>query len=194
MTTTIPTFTTKRLLLRPVSESDIPAYTRYFVDYEVIRHLATAVPWPYPDDGVSDFVRHRLLPQLGHDRWAWAITLQHNPAELIGLVDLWRPGTPENRGFWLGRPFWGQGIMTEAVTAVNDYAFDQLGFDKLIFSNAKGNVPSQRIKEKTGARLIGVEPAAFVDPQYMERELWELTKEMWQALRQESEQNEVRAE
>jgi hypothetical protein len=40
----ILTFTTERLLLRPVSEADIPAYTRYFVDYEVIRHLSAAVP------------------------------------------------------------------------------------------------------------------------------------------------------
>jgi [ribosomal protein S5]-alanine N-acetyltransferase len=140
------------------------------------------VPWPYPDDGVSDYIRHRLLLQQGHDRWTWAIALRTNPAELIGLVDLWRSGTPENRGFWLARPFWGQGIMTEAVTPVVDYAFDQLGFDRLIFSNARGNIASRRVKEKTGARLIGIEPATFVDPQYTERELWELTKEMWQAL------------
>jgi [ribosomal protein S5]-alanine N-acetyltransferase len=174
----VPIFTTERLLLRPISEADIPAYTRYFVDYEVIRHLSAAVPWPYPDDGVSDYIRNRLLPQQGHDRWAWAITLRTSPVELIGLVDLWRPGTPENRGFWLGRPFWGQGIMTEAVTPVVDYAFDQLGFDRLIFCNARGNIASRRIKEKTGARFIGIEPAAFVDPQYTERELWELMKGM----------------
>jgi [ribosomal protein S5]-alanine N-acetyltransferase len=174
----ILTFTTERLLLRPVSEADIPAYTRYSVDYEVIRHLSAAVPWPYPDDGVADYICNRLLPQQGNDRWAWAITWQRNPLELIGLVDLWRPGTPENRGFWLGRPFWGQGIMTEAVTPVVDYAFDQLGFDRLIFCNARGNIASRRIKEKTGARFIGIEPAAFVDPQYTERELWELMKGM----------------
>ncbi|MFO7539871.1 MAG: GNAT family N-acetyltransferase [Chloroflexota bacterium] len=179
----IPTFTTKRLSLRPVNKADIPAYTRYFVDYEVIRHLSAAVPWPYPENGVADYILNRLLPQQGHDRWAWAITLQPNPAKLIGLVDLWRPGTPENRGFWLGRPFWGQGIMTEAVTPVVDYAFDQLGFEKLVFSNARGNIASRRVKEKTGARFIGIQPAAFVDPQYTERELWELTKEMWHEYR-----------
>jgi [ribosomal protein S5]-alanine N-acetyltransferase len=179
----IPTFTTKRLSLRPVNKADIPAYTRYFVDYEVIRHLSAAVPWPYPENGVADYILNRLLPQQGHDRWAWAITLQPNPAKLIGLVDLWRPGTPENRGFWLGRPFWGQGIMTEAVTPVVDYAFDQLGFEKLVFSNARGNIASHRVKEKTGARFIGIQPAAFVDPQYTERELWELTKEMWHEYR-----------
>jgi RimJ/RimL family protein N-acetyltransferase len=64
------------------------------------------------------------------------------------------------------------------VSDIVDYGFDQLGFEKLIFSNARRNVASCRIKENTGARFIGIEPAAFVDPQYTERELWELTKEM----------------
>ena len=98
---------------------------------------------------------------------------------MIGGVDLWRVGIPENRGFWLGKPFWGQGIMTEAVTPVMDYAFNELGFDKLIFSNALGNNKSRRVKEKTGARFIGTRAAKFVDPAYNEAETWELTKGEW---------------
>jgi hypothetical protein len=50
------------------------------------------------------------------------------------------------------------------------------------FCHYLANVASRLIKEKTGARFIDVEPAAFVDSQYTERELWELTKEIWQAL------------
>jgi RimJ/RimL family protein N-acetyltransferase len=98
-------------------------------------------------------------------------------------VDLWREGKPESRGFWLGRKFWGQGLMTEAVEPVIDHAFDELGFEKLIFSNALGNERSRRIKEKTGARLLGVEPAKFVDPQFTQHELWELEKADWVRLR-----------
>ncbi len=69
--------------------------------------------------------------------------------------------------------------MTEAVKPINDLAFNELGFETLIFSNAKGNTQSRRIKEKTGARLIGTEPAEFVDPAYTEHELWELTRQDW---------------
>ena len=69
--------------------------------------------------------------------------------------------------------------MTEAVGPVTQYAFETLGFEKMIFNNAKGNVRSRRVKEKSGARLIGVVPAKFVNPEYTEQEIWELTKEMW---------------
>ena len=95
------------------------------------------------------------------------------------MVGLWPPGTPENRGFWLGRKFWGRGIMTETVIPVTDYAFSSLGFKELNFANAKGNSRSRRIKEKTGARLVRVEPGSFVDPDFTEREIWVLMREKW---------------
>lgn len=176
---TIPTFETKRLILRGVLESDIPSYQKYFSDYEIIRHLSAYVPWPFPDDGVESFLNSFIFPEQGKTQWMWGIFEKSNPNSLIGCVHLWREGKPENRGFWLGKPFWGQGYMTEAVNPVMDYAFDSLGFDKLVFANALGNQRSRRVKEKTGSQLIRVEPAKFVDPNLSEHEIWELTKSNW---------------
>jgi ribosomal-protein-alanine N-acetyltransferase len=73
--------------------------------------------------------------------------------------------------------------MTEAVVPVMDYAFAELGFKKLVFCNAVGNIRSRRVKEKTGARLVRREPASFRNPDYKEREVWELTGEEWRAFR-----------
>ena len=110
----------------------------------------------------------------------WGIFEKDNPNEIIGAVHLWREGKPEHRGFWLAEPFWGKGYMTEAVTPIIEFAFNQLGFEKLIFANALGNTKSRRIKEKTGATLLRIEPAEFVDPQFKEHEIWELTKTNWE--------------
>jgi RimJ/RimL family protein N-acetyltransferase len=181
-----PIFHTKRLLLRPPAPDDAPSYQRHFADYEVIRHLSVNVPWPFPSDGVLEFINAVVLPKLGHDYWFWVICLNHDRETVIGAIDLWRPGHPENRGFWLGREFWGQGYMTEAVAPVMDHAFDALGFDDVILSNAIGNDRSRRIKEKTGAVLLGSEPASFVDPVYTEHEIWQLTKAAWIAWRREN--------
>lgn len=170
---------TERLILREITLQDAKAYQRHFSDYAVISQLASGVPWPYPDNGAEDFIRTFILPQQGNDRWFWGIFLKENPDEMIGGIDLWRKGSPENRGFWLGKHFWGRGIMTEAVETIMDYAFDHLGFEILVFSNALGNSKSRRIKEKTGARLVGTRPAKFVSPEYNEAETWELTKTEW---------------
>lgn len=175
----LPVFKTERLILREVKLSDIPSYKKNFVNYAVISQLSAAVPWPYPDDGVEWFLNNIVFPSQGKDRWVWGLFLKEKPDEIIGTVDLWREGIPENRGFWLGEAFWGKGYMTEAVAPVMDYAFNNLGFEKLVFSNALGNNKSRRIKEKTGATFIGLRPASFVDPQLTQAETWELTKENW---------------
>jgi len=179
----IPIFKTERLILKAPTEDDAPAYRQYFVDYEVIRHLSSGVPWPYPDGGVLDFMKENIIAKQGNDNWFWGLFLKENPSELIGGIELWRKSKPENRGFWLGRKFWGRGLMTEAVNPIMDYAFNDLGFKELFFSNAKGNDKSRRIKEKTGAKLIKIEACKFVDPKYKEHEVWEITKEEWESFK-----------
>jgi ribosomal-protein-alanine N-acetyltransferase len=191
MKVSVPEFETSRLYLRPISLDMVDGYKKYFIDYEVIRHLSAVVPWPYPENGVSEFLQNVILPPQGIDRWTWGIFLKSNNTELIGCVDLWRKGTPENRGFWLGKPFWGKGYMTEAVEPVMNYAFNSLGFDKLLFSNALGNTRSRRIKEKTGARLIGTRDVKFVDPTLTSAETWELTKENWKLFKNEITNHEL---
>jgi RimJ/RimL family protein N-acetyltransferase len=105
------------------------------------------------------------------DQWVWGICLRSAPDELIGAIWLKRKGTPSNRGFWLGKNFWRRGIMTEAVKPVMDYAFDVLGFEKLVLANAVGNSASRRIKENTGPVFVRTEPGIYVNPSYTQREV-----------------------
>ncbi len=101
--TLVPDLETERLLLRDVLLADPAAYQQNFMDYEVIRELAAAVPWPYPENGVATFLE-KLQPAQGKDRWVWAIYLKPDFAEPIGNIDL--RCKPENRGFWLARKHW----------------------------------------------------------------------------------------
>ncbi len=175
----VPVLSTTRLTLRPLTEADLPAVQRNFQDFETIRYLNAAVPWPYPDDGAATWYREIVVPRQGIDKWTWAISLKQSPDELIGVIELFRNHHGSNRGFWLERKFWNKGYMSEAVAAINDYAFDVLGFTTMILDNAVGNKASARLKEKFGARFIEVRPAKFVDSSVQEIEMWELTKEAW---------------
>lgn len=174
----VPVLIEGTLRLQPFSLDDVGAYAHHFVDYEVVRHLSSKVPWPYPSDGVAAFFNH-VMPRQGLSRWSWTLRREPDPDVIIGAIELWTPGIPEHRGFWLGRPFWGNGYMTLAADLVNRFAFEQLDVDRLVLSNAHGNDRSRRVKERQGARFIGLRPASFVDPRYTHAEIWEITKSDW---------------
>ena len=58
-------------------------------------------------------------------------------------------------GYWLGRPFWGRGIMTDAVRAATLYAFDDLELRRVFAVPFANNVASRRVLEKAGYVLEG---------------------------------------
>ena len=72
--------------------------------------------------------------------------------------------------------------MTEAVTAVQDFLFFELGIDRLVVVNAKTNKASRRVKEKTGARFLGIMEFEHHEGG-SESEKWEVTRETWRKLR-----------
>jgi ribosomal-protein-alanine N-acetyltransferase len=173
-----PTFYTDRLILREIGLADAEFYEKNFVCYEIISSLSRGV-WPSPKGFVLEHIKTEIIPNQGNGEWAWGLFLKSNPEELIGSINLWREGKPGNRGFWLGKKYWGKGLMTEAVEPVVNYAFTNLNFEKLVLTNAKGNIRSRRFKENSAARLIRVEPTQYINPSYTEREVWELTREDW---------------
>jgi RimJ/RimL family protein N-acetyltransferase len=179
----VPTLETERLVLRQLVESDAPSYQKHFVNWEVVKTLAKGLPWPYPEGGALDYIKNFVTPYQGKDKWVWAITLKEDPSELVGAIDLLRNANPCNRGFWLAHHLWKQGLMTEAVVATTDYAFDHLGFEELHLSNATGNPASGRLKEKFGAMKIDVVPYSFMSSEYTHSERWILTKAAWRQYR-----------
>ena len=177
-----PTLTTDRLVLRPLRASDAPAIQEHFARWSIIQYLSTDVPWPYPEDGAASFIEHRMDVLKSSEDLTWAITERNND-ELIGLIDYWADSARhDNRGFWLAEPWHGRGYMTEAIIAVQDYLFLELEIDRILVMNAIDNLRSRRIKEKTGARLVG--RVSFSHRNGCdESEQWEVTRESWRRFR-----------
>ncbi|WP_342237626.1 GNAT family N-acetyltransferase [Inquilinus sp. OTU3971] len=186
MTTTIATLETRRLLLRPLDFADAPAVQRLFPQWEIVRHLNARVPWPYPPDGALVHLRDVLLPSMARGgAWHWSLRLRTAPDELIGCISLRADEVDENRGFWLGLPWHGQGLMTEASDRVTDYWFDDLGFPVLRMSKAVENAASRRISEKCGMRVIATVERDYVSGRLIS-ERWEITREEWRAYRRQA--------
>jgi len=176
----IPEGRTERLILRPLELADAEQIQQLFPHWEMVRYLLTRVPWPYPADGAEQYCREIALPQMElGEAWHWTIRLAIRPAEVIGLISLIR-GDKDNRGFWMGLPWQGQGLMSEACAWANDFWFETLGFKVLRVAKAASNTASRRISEKQGMRLVGVAEKDFVGGR-LPSEIWEITAEEWRA-------------
>lgn len=178
----IPPLETPRLRLRPLDLADADQVQQIFPQWEIVRYLNAVVPWPYPPDGALTYIRDRALPAMARgDEWHWTLRLKVQPEAIIGAIALIR-GENENRGFWIAPPHRSQGLMTEAVAAVNDYWFDVLGFQSLRAPKAVANAASRRISEKTGMRLIALEERDLVSGR-LPSEVWEINADEWRAAR-----------
>jgi len=178
----VPVFETARLILRPIGLDDAGAVQELFPHWEIVRFLSAKVPWPYPPDGALQFIRDVALPAMVRgEQWIWAIRLKSGPEHLIGIVNL-TADREENRGFWLGIPWQGQGLMSEACEAVTEFWFNSLGRELLLVSKAGANAASRRVSEREGARLVAVEERDYVLGRGP-AEIWELTREEWNGRR-----------
>ena len=169
---------TTRLHLCPLQLSDAAATQVLFPHWDIVRHLNSRVPWPYPENGAHTHYRDVVLPAMARgDEWHWGLWLKDGPHHIIGAIGLMKSEN-DNRGFWLGLQWQGKGLMTEATEAVCDYWFDTLGFPKLRVSKAAANAASRRISEKNGMRVVGTEEREYVSGR-APAEIWEVTAEQW---------------
>jgi len=179
----VPTLQTGRLILRPLQLEDAEQAQSLFPHWEVVKFLNTQIPWPYPADGALTYFRDVALPAMERGtQWHWTLRLREAPDELIGAINLTSKETHATRGFWLGLPWHGRGLMTEAASAVNDYCFDVAGFDVLRIPKAVANTTSRRVSEKTGMRVIATEERDYVSGRLL-TEIWEITADEWREKR-----------
>jgi RimJ/RimL family protein N-acetyltransferase len=158
--------------------TDVDAVQALFPRWEIVRFLATHVPWPYPADGALTFIRDIALPAMQQGAgWHWSIRPKAAPEQLIGAINV-SDKPDDNRGFWLDPAWQGQGLMSEASVAVNDYWFETLERPVLRVSKAVANIASRRISERSGMRVIKTEHRDYVSGRLPE-EVWEITREEW---------------
>jgi ribosomal-protein-alanine N-acetyltransferase len=179
-----PQLHTDRLRLRPLEIADAEQVQILFPQWEIVRYLANRVPWPFPPDGARSFYRDVALPAAERgEAWHWTLRLKTDPARLIGSISLTK-GEEDNRGFWMGMPWQGQGLMSEACDVVTDFWFDELKFPVLRAPKAVANLASRRVSEKQGMRVIRTEERDYVSGR-LPSEVWEITAKEWHAHRRE---------
>ena len=149
----IPTLTTARLVLRGFTEDDVDPLHRILSDADVLRYFPD--PNPPPRERVQKIIAHQLQHWEQHGNGWWALEPRSNKG-LIGWSGLqFISETAEVEvGYLLGKPFWGQGLATEAAQASVRYGFEQLGLETIVAIVHPQNIASQRVAEKLGLSFV----------------------------------------
>jgi [ribosomal protein S5]-alanine N-acetyltransferase len=147
----LPWIRTARLTLRPMTLGDAADVFGYSADPAVLRYTTGTTPTQPEDTRV--WLEEALANPETH---MWAILMNDSP-RVIGAIEFGipLPGTGSIH-YALGRPYWGVGLMTEAVEAVCRWALDALpSLENITTGVVAENVGSSRVLEKCGFELIG---------------------------------------
>jgi RimJ/RimL family protein N-acetyltransferase len=151
-----PRLETERLTLRPLAAEDAGPMAALADDIGVAR-MTTAIPHPYERDMADGFIER--MSQTDPRREV-TFAVQAREGDFMGVLGIHpREGFAAELGYWIGRPYWGQGYMTEAVSAALAWAGGPWGRRALVSGHFADNEASGRVLTKSCFLYTGeVEP------------------------------------
>ena len=140
---------TPRLRLEPLRSEFAASLFAHFNDWQVVRWLS-APPWPYRLGDMQEWIVSASDAHRAGREAHYALTLAGAP---IGSIDVTGLELGPVLGYWLARPFWGRGYMSEAADALMRQLFAQ-GHGFVASGLIEGNAASLRVQEKLGFRVV----------------------------------------
>lgn len=143
---------TKRLILREMTENDLPALRKILQDEEVMY----AYEHTFSEEEVIKWFENQRRRYKEDGFGLWAAVLKDS-GEMIGQCgityqDLGNERVPET-GYLFQKKFWHSGYATEAAQACNRYAFDVLGMAEIYSIIRDNNLPSRKVAERNGMEI-----------------------------------------
>ena len=142
--------------LRPWKTSDVDDLSRYANNENIALNLTNQFPYPYTEKHAISFIENVSLVVPTQ---VFAIDIDGVACGGIGLHskdDIFIKNM--ELGYWLAEPFWGNGIITEAIKQMVEYGFKTFDITRIYATPFGRNVASQRVLEKVGfileARLV----------------------------------------
>ncbi len=175
----IPVLESKRLALRAPRLEDAKTVAELANDRRIAENTAR-IPHPYKIADAESFIGGA---NKSNGEAAFLVTLRDGTViGACGVVTL--EAQPSELGYWLGVAYWGKGYATEALHAVIDYAFTDLGHESLQAGARVTNPASRRVLEKCGFQWTGVglyriralASSAPIDRFRLDRGIWSALK------------------
>lgn len=145
-----------KFILRPLKKEDAAEMARLAHDRVIYRNTLL-LPHPYNIKHAKDWIRINLknykIKQPSN--YVFAIEIDGKFSGAIGIHKIVY-GHKAELGYWLGREYWGRGIMSEAAKKVSQFAFQKFKLKRLYATAFPWNKASMRIMEKAGMKFEGI--------------------------------------
>ena len=165
--------------LRALHGNDALPIYQYMQSEDMHRFLTDQVPFPYTTEHAFQFVDQAM----GCFPLTCAIDSDGVFAGVIGLNekgDIFRVNL--EIGYWLAKPFWGQGIMSEAIRQMTNVAFRQSDITRVFANVFAENIGSIRALEKNGYEREGYHPDSLIKHNTIwDCAVYAMTKKRWYA-------------
>ncbi|WOE76205.1 GNAT family N-acetyltransferase [Alterisphingorhabdus coralli] len=176
-----PILVTERLILRPPAAEDFEAFAAFSSDEEMTRFIGGVM-----QRGAA-WRAWATLAGAWHLRGfsMFSVVLRES-GDWIGRIGPWEPeGWPDKEiGWGIAPEYAGKGYACEAAVACMDYAFDLLGWEKVIHTIDPENIASIKLAERLGSTNKG--PTQLPPPLHEFRvDSYEQTREEWQENRKQ---------
>lgn len=178
-------FTTDRLIIRPWELKDAEDLFRYAKD----KNIGPPAGWPAHtsiEESISVIEEVFSKPEI----YAVALKEDNRAIGCIGILIGEDSNFPISEregevGYWLGVPFWGQGLIPEALEVIIAYSFETLKLTDLWCGFFEGNEKSKRVQEKCGFKHDRIVENQFIEfmNDYRVEYISRLTKADWLASR-----------
>ena len=147
---------TERLILRKLRRSDAEDMYEYTSDPEVTKYLSWET---HADIQQTEKYIESVIAQYKNDHsYSWAIELKESK-KFIGIVRIFDVSMSNKRGelsYIMNPGFQGRGLMSEAIQAIVELCFKELGLNRLQARCTEENISSEKVMQKIGMSYEGI--------------------------------------
>ncbi|HEY9084250.1 MAG TPA: GNAT family protein [Vicingaceae bacterium] len=167
--------------LRPWKISDLDNLVKYANNWNIAKNMTDQFPFPYSEKDGKAFIEMATKDDPIH---IFAIDIDGQAVGGIGIHpqnDIHRKNA--ELGYWLAEPFWGQGIISNAIKLIVDFAFETYAINRVFARPYGTNIASQKVLEKNNFVLEGkFDQVLIKDNLLLDELVYAIRRENWKPL------------